>query len=178
MICCLALRGLQFQIRQLAISALFSEASSGDDDYTDPKATVSIARPRVPKASHLDGQNVAILCIPFLLVSECSEAVCNCSELCCCMSRIARSRNTNRKMLSFHSILETRGVKSEFSSQENKACRGEQEKARFSSSRTPKMSCILEKSGKFCKDRESFFGGKSCIFAGNWAKKVSSRILW
>ena len=72
-ISCLALRGLAFQIRQFAISALFS-------DYTDPKAALSIARPRIAEASRLDAQNVPILCILFLLVSKCSEAVCNCSE--------------------------------------------------------------------------------------------------
>ena len=115
-ICCLALRGLAFQIRQFAISALVSEASSGDDDYTDPKAAVSIARPRNPKASRLDAQNVLILCTLFLLVSECSEAVCNCNALHCFMSRIARPRNRNRKMIPFYSILETTGVKSSFSS--------------------------------------------------------------
>ena len=113
-ICCLALQGLAFQIRQFAISALSSEASSGDDDYTDPKATVSIARPGIPKASRLHAQNVLILCILFLLVSECSEPVCNCNKLHCVMSRIARPRNKNRKMVSRYSILETRGVKSEF----------------------------------------------------------------
>ena len=85
-------------------AALFSEASSGDDDYTDPKATVRIARPRIPKASGPDAQNVLIRCLLFFLVSECSEAVCNCSELRCCMSRIARLRKPNRKMVSFYSI--------------------------------------------------------------------------
>ena len=101
-------------MRQFAISALLSEASSGDDGYTDPKAAVSIARPRIPKASRVDAQNVLILCILFLLVSECSEAVCNCTELRCFMYRIARPRNTNRKMVPFYSILETTGVKSAF----------------------------------------------------------------
>ena len=58
------------QIRQFAISALFSQASCGDDDYTDPKAAVSIARPRIPKASGVDAHSVLLLCILFLLVSE------------------------------------------------------------------------------------------------------------
>ena len=113
MICCLAVRRPAFQFRQFAISALFSEASSGDEDCTDPKAAVSIARPCIPKASRLDVQNVLILLILFLLVSECSEAVGNCTGLHCFMSRIARTRNTNRKMVPFYSILETRGLKSD-----------------------------------------------------------------
>ena len=59
-----------FQIGQFTISALFSEALFGDDDYTDPKAAVSIARPRIPKASRVDAHSVLLLCIPFLLVFE------------------------------------------------------------------------------------------------------------
>ena len=92
--------------------------------------------------------------------------------------RIARPRHTNRKMVSFCSILEPRGVKSEFLRQEEKACRGEQQKTRFSSSRTPKMWCILEMSGWNGKNCEPFFGQKSRILVGNSAKKLSSQILW
>ena len=69
-ICRLAFRGLAFQIRQFGISGLFSEASSGDDDYTDPKAGVSIPRPCIPKASRVDTQSLLTLCFLCLLVSE------------------------------------------------------------------------------------------------------------
>ena len=56
------------QTRQLAIFHLFSVPSSGDDDYTDPKAAISIARPRIPKTSRVDARNVLLLCVYLLLV--------------------------------------------------------------------------------------------------------------
>ena len=57
------------RLGNLPFLLFFLEASSGDDDYTDPKAAVSIARPRILKASRVDAHNVFIVCILFLLVS-------------------------------------------------------------------------------------------------------------
>ena len=44
--------------------------------------------------------------------------------------------------------------------------------------KTPEYGAFYGKVGKMAKNSESFFGGESCIFVDNWAKKLSSQILW
>ena len=152
LICCLALRGLVFQIRQFAISALFSEASSGDHDYADPKATVTIARPRILKASRLDAQNVLILSILFLLVSECSEAVCNCSEIRCCTSRIALGLAIRiGKWCHFTAFLKPEAYKVNLSDRPKKHAEENNKKQGFPVGEPPKCSAFQRKVGKMTK---------------------------
>ena len=44
--------------------------------------------------------------------------------------------------------------------------------------KTPKYGAFYRKVGKMAKIVTAFFGGKSCIFVGNWVQKLSSQILW
>ena len=83
--CSSVLRDISFRIARSRIPRIsnspfllfFSGESSEDDDYTGPKATISIARPRIRNASRVDAENVLIVCILLLLVSVCPKRVGN-----------------------------------------------------------------------------------------------------